>query len=92
MTIRRLTMAAGGVALGLFVGATATRALAQHPPAATAIRYQYKCLTSLPVQMFKPDAIAALNREGADGWRLLDGLSGQNHLSGGDQYCFVKAY
>jgi hypothetical protein len=88
--LRRLALVVSGMAAGLVGGAFITRVHAQAP--AAAVRFQYKCVTGIPAQMFKPDALAALNREGAAGWQLLDGLSGQNHLSGGDQYCFVKQY
>jgi len=89
--VRSIVLVLSGIALGvaggaLFVG----RAHAQAP--ASAARYQYKCVTGLPAQIYKPGALNALNQEGAAGWRLLDALSGQNHLSGGDQYCFVKQY
>jgi hypothetical protein len=89
--VRGMILIASGIAVGL-VGGTAftSRARAQAPAAGP--RYQYKCITGAPAQMYKPDALAALNREGAGGWELLDGLSGQNHLSGGDQYCFKKQY
>ena len=85
-------LALGGLGLGVLSGGLLVgRAGAQQPPApVAAARYQYKCVTGLPMQMYKPESLAALNREGADGWRLLDGLSGQNHLSGADQYCFVR--
>jgi hypothetical protein len=89
--VRGLVLLVSGVAIGLigdaaFVG----RAQAQAPTAAP--RFQYKCVTGLPAQIYKPEALAAVNREGAGGWQLLDGLSAQNHLSGGDQYCFIKQY
>jgi hypothetical protein len=78
-----------GAAFGLVGGAALVgRAHAQAPGP----RFAYKCITGLPMQAFKPEAQAALNREGADGWRLLDGLSAHNHLTGGDQYCFIKQY
>ena len=89
--VRNLVLVLSGIAIGLVGGALFVgRAHAQAP--APGPRYQYKCMTGLPVQIFKPAALAALNQEGGAGWRLLDGLSGQNHLSGGDQYCFIRQY
>jgi hypothetical protein len=89
--VRGLVLVVSGVAVGLVAGAAFTNRAQAQAPAATP-RFQYKCVTGLPAQIYKPDAMAAVNREGAGGWMLLDGLSGQNHLSGGDQYCFIKQY
>jgi hypothetical protein len=89
---RSMVLMLAGLMVGLVGGALfVSRAQAQ-APAAPPARFQYKCLTGLPAQMYKPETLNALNREGGDGWRLLDALSGQNHLSGGDQYCFIKQY
>ena len=61
------------------------------PPPARGPRFQYKCITGIEGRLFKPDALAALNQEGAQGWRFLDGVS-QVHMSGMDQYCFERVY
>jgi hypothetical protein len=88
---REIVLIVSGIAVGLIGGAACVgRAHAQAP--APAPRFQYKCITGAPAQIYKPAALAALNQEGANGWQLLDGLSGQNHLSGADQYCFMKQY
>jgi hypothetical protein len=83
------------LALGMILGAIASAAWPGHASAQSPTpgpRYQYKCLTGLPSAIYKPDAQSALNREGEQGWRLLDGMSLHNHMSGADQYCFVRQY
>ena len=97
MRTRDVAFGLVGLGMGMLTGAAFVgRAMAQQPQSPPAPQYgprwQYKCITGLPQQMFKPDSTAALNREGAEGWRLLDGLSAHNHLSGGDQYCFIRQY
>jgi hypothetical protein len=89
--VRSLVLIFSGIAIGLCGGAFCVRH-AQAQTAAPALRYQYKCITGATAQMYKPAALAALNQEGSQGWQLLDGLSAQNHLSGADQYCFMKQY
>ena len=81
-----------GIGIAL-LGATAFvgRATAQQapPPPARGPRYQRKCVTGLPGAMSRPEALLALNAEGAQGWRLRDGL-GQVRMSGVDRYCFER--
>jgi hypothetical protein len=80
----------GGVLVGR---ATAQQAVA--PPASPALasspRFQYKCLTGVEGRLFKEEALAVVNQEGAKGWRFLDGVSAV-HMSGMDQYCFERVY
>ncbi|MSP62222.1 MAG: hypothetical protein EXR72_18195 [Myxococcales bacterium] len=95
MKTRSVALALGGLAIGLcgggiFVGRATAEAPAWSPPVGG--RCQYKCVTGLPSRIFKPETLAALNAEGGQGWRLIDGLSGQNYLSSGDQYCFERRY
>src|SRR5689334_15928095 len=86
---------AGALVGGVFMG----RSFAEGAEAPTQPlhRYQYKCVTDIEGRIFKKEALEVLNREGAAGWRLLDGLNvgaglGGNHLSASDQYCFVREY
>ena len=89
MTLRGMMKFAAGAALGLLIGALAGRSLAQAPAGGTGgARYQYKCITGIEGKIYKPGAVEALNREGAQGWQLLP--ADQNHYSGMDQYCFIR--